>query len=482
MSFDFRPFIEALRIPVTAGAPELAVEAVLESSTAEPTHRRRLMYAALHQELEAQPLPDLVRPHLARTLGRHRDPHPVLQGQLAQLAEFIRNDGPKSVDDERVGVAQILFVAKQEFLGAPFGAVHAVEVARSSSRDGIDLAVREEHEFSSFSIPSLAGAQIIRDWVAAEGASLGGFGIRGCYPTICCPVYGSSQGLGVACATMSAVLDQPISNQVGFTGMVDWQGNIRPVAGLHKKLEAAVRRGLAIVYCARGTLEQLDGAVPAGLRIEECADLRLAATKLFGEDRIRRGIERLRTEACHRGLGTSGTIPTNWGSRGRRVLLSFVGKSDPLGVWKDRSGKPIRTDEGPVLTARRAVDARTVYLLHTVGAGSSDYGAPAALTRELLDLEDSNLSVVLRPMPTLEDPTDFAAVYEAMVPVLSEIAHEHRSDDIFINLTSGTPVMFGCWVRAVERGVLRPAGLAQVREQRFVPVGESRVRFIKGIG
>jgi DNA repair protein RadA/Sms len=81
--------------------------------------------------------------------------------------------------------------------------------------------------------------------------------------------------LAVALALASAVLDRPVGPGVVAFGEVGLAGEIRPVGGIDRRLNEAVRLGFATAVVPAGW----DGSAPSGIRVLPAADLLTAVSK-----------------------------------------------------------------------------------------------------------------------------------------------------------------------------------------------------------
>ena len=139
--------------------------------------------------------------------------------------------------------------------------------------------------------------------------------------------------LAVALALASSLRDRPIDARTVAVGEVGLLGELRPVAGLERRLREAARLGFdrAIVPAARGGAN-LD--VP-GIRVVPAENLRDAlAVTLAGSSKELPGTARIGGSRCGRRLNASGrlthpTIERRPARTGNRISVAAVG-SRPL--------------------------------------------------------------------------------------------------------------------------------------------------------
>ena len=86
--------------------------------------------------------------------------------------------------------------------------------------------------------------------------------------------------LALAVAMASAAFDVPVSNRVIAVGEVGLAGEIRSVAGVHRRLAEAGRLAFSRALVPVGTLG--GGPLPEGMQVEEVADLASAIRAIAG--------------------------------------------------------------------------------------------------------------------------------------------------------------------------------------------------------
>jgi DNA-binding NtrC family response regulator len=154
--------------------------------------------------------------------------------------------------------------------------------------------------------------------------------------------------------------------------------------------------------------------------------------------------------------------------RQERVLLSFVGSHDPY-----RGGEPT-TGDGPLLTLLAHESFTIVYLFYN----SSEYLRRASGVYEAVQLRAPETRVAYIEI-SVDDPTDYEALYDLMQHRCLEIVREHGATaDYCVATSSGTPQMQTCWLLLVLGGVL-PARLIQVTPPHKQRQGETPVKEIR---
>ena len=158
----------------------------------------------------------------------------------------------------------------------------------------------------------------------------------------------------------------------------------------------------------------------------------------------------------------------------------MVGTSDPVGTYKDRSGRSLpQSEDGPILTACREIRPSRLVLFYTT-AGDNDFTENAERVHAFVSAQIPACVVTARPLAPVEDPTDLEVLWEAMVSDLSDLQTGEDADllgrcNAFVSMSSGTGQMQFVWAELTRTHVL-PATLLQVRESRRLKEGESRIR------
>lgn len=159
-----------------------------------------------------------------------------------------------------------------------------------------------------------------------------------------------------------------------------------------------------------------------------------------------------------------------------KVLLSFVGKQDPLSEKTN--------EEGAVVTLCRHLRPEAVYLFPSARAlgVKSSTEEEAEMTREWLKEILPEANCFVRPL-ALTDPTDFAqllpAVKEAVAGVLQELSLLPPPHEIYLNCSSGTSQMQACWYVLANAGYLPGAELWQARNPQDMLPTQARVQRIE---
>ena len=141
-------------------------------------------------------------------------------------------------------------------------------------------------------------------------------------------------------------------------------------------------------------------------------------------------------------------------------------------TWSDRSAtstlRALRRpeDTGPVLRFLSQPESLGRYQQAIVLAGSTNAEAAQTLTE---DMSHYVPAVELCPLH-LEDPSDYAALFHQLVPLVTELSQNasQRGWEIDVLLSAGTPQAQTIWVILVQSGLL-PAKMFQVIPAAFVP-------------
>jgi two-component system, NtrC family, response regulator AtoC len=140
-------------------------------------------------------------------------------------------------------------------------------------------------------------------------------------------------------------------------------------------------------------------------------------------------------------------------------------------TWSDRSAtstlRALRRpeDTGPVLRFLSQPESLAQYQQAIVLAGSTN---PEAAQNLIEDMSHYVPSVELCPLH-LEDPSDYAALFLQLVPLVTELSQNvsQKGWEIDVLLSAGTPQAQTIWVILVQSGLL-PARMFQVIPAAFV--------------
>ncbi len=285
---------------------------------------------------------------------------------------------------------------------------------------------------------------------------------------------GESLGLAAALAALSAVLDLPIAPTVACTGRVEITGRLRAVDGLREKASAAVDAGIETL------LVPADGAPTGslGLRAIPCETLDDAVEHAFDAEALDRALSRLaRDRLVSMPARDWRTAPDDR----PRALFTMVGRSDPIGTYKDQKGKSLpESEDGPILSACRELQPSRVFLFYTTAKGNDM--SPNAAEVEAFIARQWPCDVKRMPFgPEVVDPTDIEVVYHALAASVKKLQSD---EDVFgrhacyVNMSSGTGQMQFVWALLTITRQL-PATLVQARETRYVQPGEARIRRVE---
>jgi len=380
-----------------------------------------------------------------------------------------------------VAPGQVLVLFKA---GAGFGVARQLATRVTAYGAGIKLLHREDDE------PSLydgfwSGTAAALDWVARQLCRaeptfaerlVYNRQVSGSIQQANVPVRGESLGLGAAISTISAVVGQSVSDTDAFTGRMDLSGRLLSVGGVAEKVRAARDAGATRIFVPADSL----GLVPPdGVEIRPCASLDEVVVHVFHGSALKLAFERL---AMAPPVSASARDWRTTPDSRPRLLFSMVGKSDPIGTYKDRNGRSLaQSDDGPLLGACRELRPRRVIAFFTVAGEGNDFSHSAQRAKEFIESQLPDCKVTLWPLAeTVDDPTDFEMLWDAMSSAVATVRHENGSDLIidyncFVNMTSGTGQMQFLWAILAMHHLL-PATLLQVRESRRVKTGESRIR------
>jgi hypothetical protein len=382
------------------------------------------------------------------------------------------------------GTANVLVAANRRVAGVQLGAVQPLRVTVEGWSQQPILARLDVGP--AFSEALRFAARAATQWLMSNrelgmlraAYGLNALGFVASLPRLLCPIDGPSVGLGAGLAILSEALELPISGDVAFTGQLHTDGTIGAVNGIEAKLAAAADKGLGRVLLPGGA----GGArANAGLTIQEVGTLGAAMRALFEASAIRDGVERFRARLLDLPEpGTAGRFAaaSTDARAGWRILVSCIGKRDPWPSEAPRCGpeRPAPPEPGALVTLARELRPNEVHLVFTTNdeddARRVD-GCEAQLHEDL-----PGVPVRRWPLEGVTDPTDYGRLFPALRGGIgSVLADAARREEVttFVNASSGTPQMMVSLLLLVER--FNPyAAVMQVREGRYVPEGESRVR------
>jgi hypothetical protein len=483
---DIKDLLDQAASPLAAGNFITPFRACIEALKTATHQEKRCLYAGLRDMINrhGSALTEAERTICQALLGDLKEQDPLDEERQEVLARL--NALSLSPPEERAGRVNVLFVGERPFLGSPFGVVQALEVQawpwggeiRLDHRAGSADLYQSFYLACQVALRFLSQALTRQEFDLINSAILlNNYRIHGSFPHLRCPVKGESLGLGAAMVVLSCLLDVPIPSTVAFTGRIDLHGNLHPVGGIEAKLEAARDKGICRVFLPEGNRRDLSPTICSALNVHLVRTIGEVVEAVFNQAAIQKGVARLKEvqippEARQRHWRVAAPVSQE---KATRVLLTVVGKSDPIGTLKDRHGKPIGEQAGPILTLCREVRPHFVYLFYTTG-GENDFTDNMAKTKQFL--EDSTGSVTPVPLHAELDPTDLSQLLPAFQAELVKILNAHSPNDtaFFVNASSGTPQMLIAWHLLAERRWLPSALLLQIRERRYVKEGESQIR------
>ena len=98
------------------------------------------------------------------------------------------------------------------------------------------------------------------------------------------PVDGPSAGLAIFCVLYSAVLNEPIPNDIAMTGEVSIQGLVCPVGGVYEKIMAAKEAGVKKVIIPKENMQELFKEID--IEVIPVETVEEMVTQVFGESII----------------------------------------------------------------------------------------------------------------------------------------------------------------------------------------------------
>ena len=478
---DVERLIGELADPMRSGNLVVPVRAALGLLPAATRRRKRLLYGALRDGLRAW-LPGthpLQSARLGEMLDGYCEPD-VLDGERKALAALIA-DQQGAPESPPPGEVTILLAGARPFLGRPFGAVQTLKMAASPWGGDIRLVHRgdeadDESFFRGFRTGCMAATSHLRSLPpGAASASvsivIGNYRLHGELPALHVSARGESIGLGAAVAALSGILGLPAPRNTAFTGRVDIHGALHAVEGIDAKVSAAADVGVRTLFLP-GEAGDEPARVSRASRplLRRRGHLAEVAEAVFTSAGLANGLRRL-NELIASGPIRPFRAAVQDTPRAHRVLLSVVGKSDPIGTLKDRNGRPFGEQDGPVLTVCRELRPGRVVLFYTSTGGDeeNDFRRAANATRHFIEEEDADCTVELKPLDGVADPTDVEILLQVLARRVGEVVETATSNSFFYtNVTSGTPQMQIAWHLLAVYGILPVRSqLLQIREARY---------------
>lgn len=139
------------------------------------------------------------------------------------------------------------------------------------------------------------------------------------------------------------------------------------------------------------------------------------------------------------------------------VLLTFTGFHDPFSTGLVGEEEQL----GPILSLVDACTFDRVVLFATPNTQDQTSETGAEIKRRA-----SGVEVEIRSI-SLDDPTDYAAIFRALRRHIRELTDLHSGVTFSIAVASGTPQMHACWVLLAASGEI-PAKILHIRPPRFV--------------
>ena len=417
----------------------------------------------------------------------------MLQGDetlIAALIDYLETPygGEMGRRNDIPGTANALFVVNGP---EPFGCLHTVKATALRQEIRADLGGK-----GSGTIPvnpsadplipqSLSSANLaIQSLLTEHGLTPAG---RGIYLTYDIPMEigvitkayeGCSIGVAGAAAILSAMMGQAVPSSFAFTGYVSINGAVQPVGGIPQKIEAAADKGITRVFMPASNLPD----VPETYRqiVQGIGTLGEMVDQVFGLQGVAQFIRELN------GLRVEAAIHEEVFERkahgGAKVLISCIGDRDPYGAPHRETQQ---VSEGAVLTAFRKVMPRAVYLLATsqlMGSGEATadvlqaIAPPPECEIKLDELEVTD--------PTVYDDLvyEMGGKTRRFLKKIETTLGDEKGIEPYLVISSGTPQMQAVWIHLLNtEETFRGARILQVREPRFVPAGEERVREVSSI-
>lgn len=471
-SVNLRAFVDEARRVAEQGCVVKPVRAALERIKQPRCREQRVLYALVREIIEGNEsrLSDAERQLIERELRGFKDRQ--FDAERQRLIEYVGSLTSRSLWSP--GRALILASGPSPFLGQPWGVVAEVVVTATLWTGELAVHTVEKETFSAVRTACEAARYYLQKQPAfrpiSQAALLRDYGLVVELSSPGLPVEGGSVGLGVALAALSAMTGIELPRDTAFTGVIRNQaGDVDRVGGLLEKLGAAVEKGLEHVILPAANGSEV-GNLSVPVTVKTVASLDEAVAMVFELSALENAFDGLTKIVVPEAVSRRVWLEPSVQSVGPRVLLSMVGKSDPIGTIKDQHGQPLSREEGPILGAVRELSPQHLYLFYTTQKPDNDLTNNAKETERFLKESGVNRQVNPVALDHLDDPSDLSLVLGVVRPQVESLVNLQRFRDaaFFVNVTSGTPATFAAWMWLVEHGVLpRTTKLVQVLERRF---------------
>ncbi|MDD4018268.1 MAG: sigma-54 dependent transcriptional regulator [Kiritimatiellae bacterium] len=128
-----------------------------------------------------------------------------------------------------------------------------------------------------------------------------------------------------------------------------------------------------------------------------------------------------------------------------KILLTFTGFHDPYCASVIDGAQ----QGGPILSMLEARSIDVIMLFNTPGATKH-----TEATLEALRKSYPNISLDVKELPNLADPTDHIQILRYLRNHTRNILSDYPEGEFFISIASGTPSMHACWLLLVAEGTL----------------------------
>jgi hypothetical protein len=455
-----------ITVPLDFGNPVASLQRFFSLSL--PPKAREEIGKQLMSRILSQPLTQIEINEIKKMVTDWECPTRTKDSILSMLRDVRQGSQNKLSEQNPPGRATCLFVVESG--SQPFGCIQAITATTINDGKGDHrfLARETGGEVSiAFYTACHATRFVLKDYgLKPEGYRLlDNYGIVVQIGRLRHMYDGTSMSLAIAMAILSSLFTKPLSREFAFTGTLNIAGEVEKVGGIEEKIRIAVLKGIKRVYIPRANMRELKES--REIEVIPVERLNQVVDSVFGKDSVYAFVQSLNRESQRFEKTELFLEPKGEDT----VLLSTVGMRDPYGTSYHEEGDKQFT-EGPVITAFRRIQPKTVVLFAT----RETFANAEKTQAEINNIVGQNICHIRKI--EVKDPTDYDDLYIAILAAINSIRDMIAEKEAYISISSGTPQMHAVLIELLrsKKLIARPI---QVREPRFATSWEDRVRLVR---